>query len=150
MKRDDVMKTIQGAEVCPGNAGVIKVPLSDFRHVAEGLRNDPQSPMDFLRDIVGMDWGEEGLGAIYFMESTVTGDTIAHPHRNNRPPTAVASHRKRFMEDCPHQRTRGIRLLRHPVYRPSGHAPSFLAGRLDRLAAAQRLRYEIKPFAFGQ
>ncbi|OUO74206.1 NADH dehydrogenase subunit D [Bacteroides sp. An269] len=71
------MKTIQGAEVCPGNAGVIKVPLSDFRHVAEGLRNDPQSPMDFLRDIVGMDWGEEGLGAIYFMESTVTGDTIA-------------------------------------------------------------------------
>lgn len=33
MKRDDVMKTIQGAEVCPGNAGVIKVPLSDFRHV---------------------------------------------------------------------------------------------------------------------
>ena len=77
MKRDDVMKTIQGAEVCPGNAGVIKVPLSDFRHVAEGLRNDPQSPMDFLRDIVGMDWGEEGLGAIYFMESTVTGDTIA-------------------------------------------------------------------------
>ena len=77
MKRDDIIKNIQGAEVCPGNAGVIKVPLSAFRKVAEGLRNDPQSPMDFLRDVVGMDWGEEGLGAVYFMESTVTGDTVA-------------------------------------------------------------------------
>ena len=77
MKRDDIIKNIQGAEVCPGNAGVIKVPLSAFRKVAEGLRNDPQSPMDFLRDVVGMDWGEEGLGAVYFMESTMTGDTVA-------------------------------------------------------------------------
>ena len=77
MKRDDIIKNIQGAEICPGNAQVIKVPLNNFRRVAEGLRNDPQSPMDFLRDIVGMDWEEEGLGAIYFMESTVTGDTIA-------------------------------------------------------------------------
>ena len=76
MKRDDVLK-IQGAEVCAGNAGVIKLPLSEFRKVMEGLRNDPQSPMDFLREIVGMDWGEEGLGAVYFMESTVTGDTVA-------------------------------------------------------------------------
>ena len=76
MKREDVLK-IQGAEVCPGNAGVIKLPLSEFRKVMEGLRNDPQSPMDFLREIVGMDWGEEGLGAVYFLESTKTGDTIA-------------------------------------------------------------------------
>ena len=67
MKRDDIIKNIQGAEICPGNAQVIKVPLNNFRRVAEGLRNDPQSPMDFLRDIVGMDWEEEGLGAINFM-----------------------------------------------------------------------------------
>lgn len=77
MKRDDVLKTIKGAEECPGNAGVIKVPLEVFHQTAEALRNDPQSPMDFLRDIVGMDWGEEGLGAVYFMESTATGEQIA-------------------------------------------------------------------------
>ena len=48
MKRDDIIKNIQGAEICPGNAQVIKVPLNNFRRVAEGLRNDPQSPMDLL------------------------------------------------------------------------------------------------------
>ena len=29
--------------------------------------------MNFLRDIIGMDWGEEGLGAIYSLENTSTG-----------------------------------------------------------------------------
>lgn len=35
--------------------------------------------MDFLRDMIGMDRGEEGLGVIYSMENTVTGEnaTIA-------------------------------------------------------------------------
>lgn len=32
--------------------------------------------MDFLRDIIGMDWGEEGLGAIYILENTATGENI--------------------------------------------------------------------------
>ena len=27
--------------------------------MAEALRNDTEAPMDYLRDIVGMDWGEE-------------------------------------------------------------------------------------------
>ena len=77
MKRDEIIKKIEGAELCPGNAGVIKVPLGRFREVAEGLRYDKESPMDFLREVVGMDWGEEGLGAVYFMESTATGETVA-------------------------------------------------------------------------
>ena len=41
--------------------------------VASGLRHDAAEPMDYLRDIVGMDWGEEGLGALYYLESTSTG-----------------------------------------------------------------------------
>ena len=77
MKRDEIIKKIEGAELCPGNAGVIKVPLGRFREVAEGLRYDKESPMDFLREVVGMDWGEEGLGAVYCMESTATGETAA-------------------------------------------------------------------------
>lgn len=32
--------------------------------------------MDFLRDIIGMDWGEEGLGTIYIMENTASGENI--------------------------------------------------------------------------
>ena len=72
MKRDEIIKTIEGAELCPGNAGVVKVPLSHFRRVAEGFRYVKDSPMAFLREGVGVVWGEEGLGAVYFMESTVT------------------------------------------------------------------------------
>ena len=76
MKRDEVTG-IAGAEVCAGNAGVISIPAGELRRVAEGLRRDKDVPMDYLRDIVGMDWGEEGLGAIYFMESAGTGERVA-------------------------------------------------------------------------
>lgn len=39
------------------------------------LRRDEQ--MDYLVNLVGMDWGEEGLGVIYQLESTVTGKTAS-------------------------------------------------------------------------
>ena len=39
------------------------------------LRRDEQ--MDYLVNLVGMDWGEEGLGVIYQLESTVTGKTTS-------------------------------------------------------------------------
>ena len=38
--------------------------LSDLR--AEGY--------DFLRSLTGMDWGEEGLGVVYHLEKTTTGE----------------------------------------------------------------------------
>lgn len=50
---------------------VVTLPLEDFRKVAEALRYDKEEPMDYLRDIVGMDWGET-LGALYYLESMVT------------------------------------------------------------------------------
>ena len=34
------------------------IPLSEFRPRMEALRQE--KGMDFLRDIIGMDWGEEG------------------------------------------------------------------------------------------
>jgi NADH-quinone oxidoreductase subunit C/D len=33
--------------------------------------------MDFLQNLVGMDWGEEGLGVVYQLESTKTGERVA-------------------------------------------------------------------------
>ena len=38
--------------------------LADLR--AEGY--------DFLRSLTGMDWGEEGLGVVYHIEKTSTGE----------------------------------------------------------------------------
>ena len=40
--------------------------LADLR--AEGY--------DFLRSLTGMDWGEEGLGVVYQLEKTSTGENI--------------------------------------------------------------------------
>ena len=34
------------------------IPAEHFREVAEKLRYNNEDPMDYLRDIVGMDWGE--------------------------------------------------------------------------------------------
>ena len=50
---------------------VVTLLPDDFRRVAETLRHDKEEPMDYLRDIVGMDWGD-ALGALYYLESTVT------------------------------------------------------------------------------
>ena len=55
---------------------IATVPASSFRKLAEGLRYDKEDPMDFMRDIVGMDWGES-LGAYYYLESTKTYNRIA-------------------------------------------------------------------------
>ena len=41
----------------------------------EMLRLKTERQMDFLVNLVGMDWGEEGLGVIYMLESTCTGET---------------------------------------------------------------------------
>lgn len=46
-----------------------------LRAELERLRKEEQ--MDFLENLVGMDWGEEGLGVIYQLESTVSGKRVA-------------------------------------------------------------------------
>ena len=35
-----------------------------------------QQGMDFLRELIGMDWGEEGLGVIYILENSTTHQNI--------------------------------------------------------------------------
>ena len=46
------------------------IPLNEFRSQMETLRRD--KGMDFLRDMIGMDWGEDGLGVIYLLENSAT------------------------------------------------------------------------------
>ena len=53
---------------------IIPVKAEELYNEASRLRYDEAQPMDYLRDIVGMDWGEEGLGALYYMECTATGE----------------------------------------------------------------------------
>ena len=59
-----------------GGDGMWSVPAEKFRTLAEHLRHDPDLQFDFLRSLTGMDWGEEGLGVVYHIESTVLGHTL--------------------------------------------------------------------------
>ena len=51
------------------------IPLEQFHSQMEILRRE--NGMDFLRDIVGMDWGEEGIGAIYMLENSSNKENVA-------------------------------------------------------------------------
>ncbi len=56
---------------------LIAVVEADSLHkVAEAIRYDKEDAMDYLREIVGMDWGET-LGALYYLESTASHNRIA-------------------------------------------------------------------------
>lgn len=55
---------------------ITTVRAEELYRKAEELRHNASSPMDYLRDIVGMDWGEEGLGVLYYLESTATGERV--------------------------------------------------------------------------
>ena len=71
---------------------IAEIPVESFRMVAERVCHDPEEPMDYLRDIVGMDWGENGLGALYYLESTRTHQQIVlKTSVNNREQSFIPS-----------------------------------------------------------
>ncbi|WP_300728620.1 NADH-quinone oxidoreductase subunit C [uncultured Bacteroides sp.] len=70
--QEKIAQLVPGMTVAEQGEAVITVPADSFRKLAEALRYDKDEPMDYLRDIVGMDWGEDGLGALYYLESSKT------------------------------------------------------------------------------
>lgn len=71
------IKALEPAAVwVEGGDGMWSVPAETFRALAERLRYDPDLQFDFLRSLTGMDWGEEGLGAVYHLESTTLGHNL--------------------------------------------------------------------------
>ncbi|MDR3269205.1 MAG: NADH-quinone oxidoreductase subunit D [Tannerella sp.] len=55
----------------------VTVAPSSLHALAETLKGDDALQFDFLCSLTGMDWGEEGLGVIYHLESTVYGFLLA-------------------------------------------------------------------------
>lgn len=51
----------------------IIISQEEFRAEVFRLRNEG---FDFLRSLTGVDWGEEGLGTVYHLEKTATGENI--------------------------------------------------------------------------
>ena len=56
-----------------GGDGRFTVPAERFRDLAVRLRAEG---FEFLRSLTGMDWGEEGFGVVYHLESTATGENV--------------------------------------------------------------------------
>ena len=54
--------------------GLYTVPVERFHDLASRLRHE--AGFDFLRSLTGVDWGEEGIGAVYHLESTSTGENV--------------------------------------------------------------------------
>lgn len=52
--------------------GMWTVPAEKFHDLAARLRAEG---FDFLRSLTGMDWGEEGFGAVYHLEASATAKT---------------------------------------------------------------------------
>ena len=61
------------AVACEQGDGYFAVSPERLHALAERLHAEG---FDFLRSLTGMDWGEEGLGAVYHIESTATGENI--------------------------------------------------------------------------
>lgn len=68
---EKIKKLASEAIITEQGETVVAIPREEFEQVAAALRHDQDDPMDYLRDIVGMDWGET-LGALYLLESTKT------------------------------------------------------------------------------
>ncbi|HIY69800.1 MAG TPA: NADH-quinone oxidoreductase subunit D [Candidatus Alistipes intestinigallinarum] len=49
------------------------MPADRFYDLARRLHDEG---FDFLRSLTGMDWGEEGFGVVYHLESTATGENV--------------------------------------------------------------------------
>lgn len=89
--KDKILKIVPEVTFTEQGDTVAVVPLASFRKLAEALRHDPEDAMDFMRDIVGMDWGET-LGALYYLESTTSNRRITlHTETDNRENPVIPS-----------------------------------------------------------
>ena len=134
---------------------IITVKPEELAAMAERLRYDAAEPMDYLRDIVGMDWGEEGLGALYYMECTSTGSrrvlkTATKDRERAFDSVGVSAVGLPSVENGKDQGTRGVRFLRHPLHGKSGHAPHLPARGLEGIPSAQGLRYGFQSAEHGE
>ena len=99
--------------------GMFAVPAERLRPLAERLKAEG---FDFLRSLTGMDWGEEGLGVVYHLEATRTGENVVlrtlTPDRENPAlPTVCDLWRAAEFNEREVYDYFGIRFLNHPDMR---------------------------------
>ena len=71
--KEKIMGWEPAAEWREAGDGMVTLPADRLHAVAARLKEEG---FDFLRSLTGMDWGEEGLGVVYHLESTRTGENL--------------------------------------------------------------------------
>ncbi len=74
--QEKISAVVAEATFTEGNQLQVNVPDAQWHKLAEALRNDKDTPFDYLVALIGADWGET-MGCVYYLESTQTGDTIS-------------------------------------------------------------------------
>lgn len=73
--KDKILEIAPQAHFTETGELIAHIPADDFYNVADFLCYNKECIMDYLLDIVGMDWGST-LGALYYLESTVSHERI--------------------------------------------------------------------------
>lgn len=74
--KEKITSIFPDANFAESESLVLTVKPDQLHVLAEKLRNDKELEFDFMRSLTGMDWGEEGLGVVYHLESTKYGHQI--------------------------------------------------------------------------
>ena len=54
----------------------MEITFIDIKEFRQTMLQHRESGMDFMREMIGMDWNEEGLGAIYILENSSTHECV--------------------------------------------------------------------------
>ena len=54
----------------------MEITFIDIKEFRQTMLQHRESGMDFMREMIGMDWNEEGLGAIYILENSCTHECV--------------------------------------------------------------------------
>ena len=73
---EKITALVPGVRLEEGATPTLYVEPASLHEVAVALRDDAELQFDFLRSLTGMDWGEEGLGVVYHLESTRLGHQL--------------------------------------------------------------------------
>ena len=73
---EKITALVPGVRLEEGATPTLYVEPASLHEAAVTLRDHAELQFDFLRSLTGMDWGEEGLGVVYHLESTRLGHQL--------------------------------------------------------------------------
>lgn len=74
--KDKIIALVPDATYSEAGDSMWTIPVEQFRDFAVAIKEDKDLKFDFLRSLTGMDYGEDGFGVVYHLESTEFGHQL--------------------------------------------------------------------------